>query len=233
MPSPPTRSVRAGGEAAAAAAAAIAAATAAAPTQQDCCVPGTLWLLWAIDWEREQKETLWRLAVDRVTPSRNTHLHRTPVEPCGCGGYGGNAGQSRPPQISPRAHHFWECPVAQVVVQQLAAYVPGRISRANVWLAEAPAGMQQCVWDVVSLAALSAIERARAGLRAATRGHALEPGKEAQGPTAGAAAGTPLEVARARAELDFWQWAQGFAELGVPRRGWDDVGPDHPMAWLG
>ncbi len=30
---------------------------------------------------------------------------------------------------------------------------------------------------------------------------------------------TPLEAARARAVLDFWQRAQGFAELGVPRHG--------------
>jgi hypothetical protein len=79
---------------------------------------------------------------------------------------------------------------------------------------------------VVSLAALSAMERARAGLRAATRGHASQPEEETQEPTA---AGTPLEVARARAVLDFWQRVQGFAELGVPRRGWEDVGPDHPI----
>ena len=62
-----------------------------------------------------------------------------------------------------------------------------------------------------------------------THTHALEPGEEAQEPTGGAAAGSPLEVARARAVLDFWQRAQGFAELGVPRRGWEDVGPDHPI----
>jgi hypothetical protein len=76
------------------------------------------------------------------------------------------------------------------------AYVPGPIARANVRLAEAPARMQQCVWDVVSLAAVSAMERARAGLRGSTRGHALEPREEAQEPTAGAAAGTPPDVAR-------------------------------------
>jgi hypothetical protein len=163
---------------------AIAAATAAAPTQQDsCCVPGTLRRLWAIKWELEHKETLWRLVADGVPLPGNTHLHRTPVEPCGCGGYGGEAGQSRQPQISPRAHHCWECPVAQALVQQIAAFVPGTISRANVWLAEAPAGIQPCMWDVVSLAALSAMERARVGLRAATRRVALdEPEVDVQEP---------------------------------------------------
>ncbi len=118
------------------------------------------------------------------------------------------------------------------MVQQITAYVPGPISRANVWLAEAPAGMQQCVWDVVSLAALSAMEHARAGLRAATRGHTLAPGEETQEPTAGAAAGTPLEVARARAVLDFWQRAQGFAELGVAGRTWAPTIPSYRW-WTG
>ena len=189
-------------------------------------MPGTLRRLWAVKWEREHKETLWRLAVDGVPMPGNTHLHGTPAEPCGCGGFGGAAGQRQAPQCSPRAHHFWECPVAQAVVQQVAAYTPGPISRAHVWLAEAPAGMEQCVWDVVSLAALSAMERARAGLRAATR-RAPAPGEEAQEPVGPPA--SPLEVAKGRAVLDFWQRVQGFAELGVPRRGWGGVGPDHPI----
>ena len=210
------------------AAEAAAAPAAAAPTQKGCCVPGTLRRLWAIKWEREHKETLWRLAVDGVPLPGNTHLRGTPVEPCACGGFGGAAGQQQAPQCSPRAHHFWECPVAQAVIQQVTAYVPGTISRANVWLAEAPIGVQQCVWDVVSLAALAAMERARAGLRAVNR-RAAPPtlGGDAQEPADALA--TPLEVAIARAVLDFWQRVQGFAELGVPRRGWDGVGPDHPI----
>ena len=36
-------------------------------------------------------------------------------------------------------------------------------------------------------------------------------------------------VAKARAVLEFWQRLRGFAELGVPKRGWDGVGPDHPI----
>lgn len=201
------------------------AAAAAAPTQQNCCVPGTLRRLWGLRWEREHKETLWRLAVDGVPLPGNTHLRATPVEPCGCGSFGGAAGQQAP-QCSPRAHHFWECPVAQAVVQQIAAYVPGPITRANVWLAEAPTGVQQCVWDVISLAALSAMERARVGLRAAIR-HAPLHGEETTEPSGAPA--DQLEVAKARAALEFWQRVQGFAELGVPRRGWDSVGPDHPI----
>ena len=40
---------------------------------------------------------------------------------------------------------------------------------------------------------------------------------------------THIEVAKARGVLDFWQRVQGFAEMGIPRRGWDGVGSDHPI----
>ena len=116
-----------------------------------------------------------------------------------------------------------EAPVAQAVVQQITAHVPGPITRAHVWLAETPPGMQQCVWDVICLAALSAMKRGRVGMRSATR-YAPGPNEDAE-----AGAPTPVEVANARAVLDFWQRLRVFAELGVPKRGWDGVGPDHPI----
>jgi hypothetical protein len=208
-------------------------------------VPAVLARLWPIRWEREHKETLWRLAIDGVPLPGNTHLHRMQPEQCGCGGYGGSGPQS----CSPRAHHFWECPVAKAVVAQIAAHVPGPISRAHVWLAEAPAGVQQCVWDVVALAALAAMERARAGLRAVAGPAAMgtgvavgaaeaeaAPQPQQQPPPDGAAAGSattatppPIEVAKARAVVDFWQRVRGWAALGTPRKGWGGVGADHPI----
>ena len=192
------------------------AAAAAADQAPPNSMPATLQRLWPIKWEREHKETLWRLAVDGVPLPGNTHLRWLHPEPCGCGEYGGIG----PQYCSPRAHHFWECPVAQAVTQQIAAHVPGPITRANVWLAEAPAGMQQCVWDVVALAAISAMERARVGLRANSH-QATAPG-EPNHPD-------QLEIAKGRAVLDFWQRVRGFAELGTPRRGWEGVGPNHPI----
>ena len=39
----------------------------------------------------------------------------------------------------------------------------------------------------------------------------------------------PIEVAKARGVLDFWQRVQGFAEMGIPQRGWDGVESDHPI----
>jgi hypothetical protein len=97
--------------------------------------------------------------------------------------------------------------------------------------------MQPGVWDVVALAALAAMEHARRHLRAAIRPAAAE-GAEAG--AAGAAAGPQpevgggeevprIEMAKARAVLEFWQRLRGFAELGVPRRGWEEVGGDHPI----
>ena len=44
-----------------------------------------------------------------------------------------------------------------------------------------------------------------------------------------AIAASPLDRARARAVVDFWARLRSFAGLGVPRRGWDRVGPQHPI----
>ena len=110
-------------------------------------VQATLTRLWKIKWERENKETLWRLAVDGVPLRGNTHLHGLQTERCGCGGYGGPG----PQPCSPRAHHFWACPVAQAVVQQISAHVPCPVSRANVWLTETPTGVQPVSYTHLTL----------------------------------------------------------------------------------
>lgn len=59
---------------------------------------------------------------------------------------------------SPRRHHFEACPVAQVVVDHLALAYGTCVSCDDVWLVQAPKNMQQCVWDEVVLAAVSATE---------------------------------------------------------------------------
>ena len=184
--------------------------------------------LWRVAWEREHKETFWRLTVDGVPLPGNSHLSQLAPEACACGCYGGAAAVTG----SPRAHHFWECPVAKAVVDQIAAHVPGTISRAHLWMAEPPAGMQQCVWDVVVLAATSAMEWARVGLRAAL-GRAQTPsGQLAAQPNEGGVVETNaghVERAKARAVVDFWQRLRCFAALGVPEKGWEGVQADHPI----
>ena len=38
-----------------------------------------------------------------------------------------------------------------------------------------------------------------------------------------------MERAISRVVVEFWGRLRGFAALGVPRRGWDQVGPRHPF----
>eukprot|EP00198_Chlamydomonas_reinhardtii_P007429 XP_001696766.1 predicted protein [Chlamydomonas reinhardtii] len=111
-------------------------------------------LCW-IRWENAHKETAWRVSIDSIGIAGNTHLTHAPgLAPCGCG---------VTPTDSPRLHTFWQCAEAQAVVQQLAAQLAAPPTREQVWLFEAPTGVQQAVWDVVAMAALAAMERRRTG----------------------------------------------------------------------
>ena len=100
--------------------------------------------------------------------------------------------------------------------------VPRPLSRVALWLVRAPPGCEQCVWDVVALAALSAVDRGRFTLRAASRRQG------GSGSTVGPGLG-PCAHAQVVAVADFWARLQGFAHLGVPRAGWGAVGPTHPF----
>ncbi|GIL55468.1 hypothetical protein Vafri_11032 [Volvox africanus] len=250
----------------------------------------TLARLWSdVRWENKNKETLWRLAVDGVPLPGNTHLSRMPPQPCGCGTLGG----PNSPPSSPRLHHFWECPIAQAVRDQIDRHLPisatteGGMGRHHLWLIQAPPGCDQAPWDVIAMAALSSMEHGRHCLRAAIRGQrqmeTMDPrqpppspqpqtrveqgprqrvitdffrqsgsplvqeeeandtqpaGTSLLQPTIGgrmqmvattAAASSPLHRARVRAVADFWARLHSFAALGIPRRGWDRVGPQHPI----
>ena len=78
--------------------------------------------------------------------------------------------------------------------------------------------MQQCVWDVVVMAVVSAMEYARRFMAAAQKGEsALAPGP------------VLLERAITRAVVSFWARLRGFAVLGLPKKGWGLVGPRHPF----
>eukprot|EP00198_Chlamydomonas_reinhardtii_P004265 XP_001693601.1 predicted protein [Chlamydomonas reinhardtii] len=95
----------------------------------------------------------------------------------------------------------------------------GRSSQAQLWLVQAPPGFQQCVWDVVVMAALAATEHGRVQLRGMTRAAA------ALGIQTVAAAAPEAAVAVA----DFWSRLMQFAQLGVPQKGWDGVDATHPI----
>jgi hypothetical protein len=63
-----------------------------------------------------------------------------------------------------RQHVFWECPVAQAVLQEVQAGVPGgtQLLRQHVWLGLAPcSAIRLAVWRVVCIAALGAMDKGR------------------------------------------------------------------------
>ncbi|GIL87818.1 hypothetical protein Vretifemale_15866, partial [Volvox reticuliferus] len=243
----------------------------------------TLARLWTtVRWENKNKETLWRLVVDGIPLPGNTHLSRVPIKPCECGSYGGDTDQP----YSPCMHHFWECPIAKAVREQIdrhlrlpsPATIEGGITRQQLWLVQAPTGCEQAPWDVIAMAALSSMEYGRYCLWAATREqrqqgasthgrqqqpqtHTAEQGPRQRAitdffnrlggftqeedeaanthpsiyttqPTLDNAAQTtasPLDRARARTVADFWTRLHSFAALGIPKYGWDRVGPQHPI----
>lgn len=170
-----------------------------------------------VKWEPVYKETLWRLALDAVPLAGNTHMRNNRVpEACGCGGYGRAAGLTA---SSPRAHHFWDCPVAQAVSRQIEGHLAGSLHRAHVWLGSPPEGCEQSAWDVIAMAALTAMETGRVKLRAAQRG----------GGAATVGEGTPLQRACTKAAARFWEALHSFAALGIPKKGWEKVGACHPI----
>jgi hypothetical protein len=74
------------------------------------------------------------------------------------------------------------------------------------------------VWDVVVLAAITAMEQGRRFMAAQLAG---DP-PENPGPSL-------TERAISRVVVEFWGRLRGFAALGMPRRGWGQVGPRHPF----
>jgi len=140
--------------------AALAAAAAPAPPQTAGAAAAgrlereTFKSLWKLPWENRRKVVMWELALDGLpTPAR---LHRD--SPCLCG-----RGGSRPG----RRHVYWECSVARRLVGHMQRQLPeaaGRLACSHLWLCEAPDGVDEDVWRVVSLAALQALDRGRAAV---------------------------------------------------------------------
>ena len=180
---------------------------AAAPQDAvDAFCADTLPRLWQLPWENSHKEALWRLAVDGVPLLGNTHIGGVPAA-CKCGMDLTGA--------SPRLHHFWACPVAQAVVGAVSGASGSFVSRDALWLVRCPDGLDQEVWDVVCLAALSAIEHGRRYLKAGGRPH---------GPEA-----SLVQRACAASVADFWGRLSGFVALGRTPDSWAGVPPDHPF----
>ncbi|GFR43133.1 hypothetical protein Agub_g4149 [Astrephomene gubernaculifera] len=108
----------------------------------------TLKRLWYLRWDNEHKEALWRLAVNGFPAARL----RGNVTRCPC-----SAAMIR----GDRIHLFWECTVARALCDMLRFEVGENVelTKVNLWLGIPPLGIHTLVWDIVCLAALSALER--------------------------------------------------------------------------
>jgi hypothetical protein len=117
--------------------------------------------LWKrIKWDNMYKEVYWRMAVNGLpTAARMHHNHSK----CLCG--------SLCPGIQ---HHFWDCPIAQGVVQAVLTQLPPAwcsrppgvppLKQEHIWLMQPPAGpsrLHRMTWLVVCLAAINAMDTGR------------------------------------------------------------------------
>ncbi len=158
----------------------------------------TLAAVWRLPCDNKHKDTLWRLQVDGIRAAKVPG-------PCPCG-----AEISRHP-FSKRQHQFWECPVAVAVRAQLPA-----VPQTAVWLLDPPPGMHKQVWQLVCLAALSAMAWGRGAVWGRRGGQPLLPGD---------LEGVTVEVV----DL-FWAVLDEFAR-GLPAipDSWLPVPADHPF----
>ena len=163
--------------------------------------------LWRIPWAGLVKEPFWLLAYDAIpTPARVHQAERT----CGCGVLGAD-----------RVHQFWTCPAAAAVRMEIVN-TAGLVAlhHSEVWLAICPTGLDPGVWDVVCLAAIAAMDKAR---RFMARQMAL--GEASGGRVLG-------ERGAARGRLVFWELLQEYAALGLPPRRSPmgaELGENHPF----
>ncbi len=192
----------------------LAVAPPSAPPDADAVVRRLLSRLWAVNWENCHKEPFWRLVLNGLPTVARLHGL---VSTCTCG-----------QQPAGREHHYWACPIAHSVVgtvaASLASYQPAAppLRLANIWLAQAPDGTRQDIWDVVCLAAVAAMDFGR---RLAVHRHLAAPPSVAS-PFAVGAAPALLPAACSRAAARFWELLTDFAALPNP---FGTIGPGHPF----
>jgi hypothetical protein len=192
-------------------------------TESDCVLAAgafaaVLSRLWNLKWENRHKEALWRVAADAcwAFPMRARERAGGIVHVCQACGADMTFGDRR--------HYFWDCVVARGLRESMGMAVGalpedslGVFARADLWLVRPPPGLAPPVWDVVCLAALSAMDMGRQRIVMAGRGLPAE---------------APLPSHRVLAiglevVADFWGRLQAFASLGVRPSGWDAVPSGH------
>ena len=118
-----------------------------------------------------------------------------------------------------RSHHFGSCTIAYTLRVHISESTEEMcVNRENIWLAIPPHNdIEQSIWDVVCLAAISAMDYGRRTLYAS---------REEDGIVNVAT----LTRIRTQVIADFWGRLQSFVHLGRKMKGWDRVRLDHP--WI-
>ena len=183
-------------------------------------VLATLRRLWRIPWTGKAKEPFWRLVLDGMPTQARMHF--------AAGNGGCSCGNTA---LTDRLHHFWDCPPAKAVRTAIVAAAASaghplpELDRAHIWLARSPPGMHQGVWDVVALAAVGAMDKARRFMWA-----------QRTDPTTHMQSGPILaSMGAMRAVATFWELLQDFAAIGRIPAGPADgpaLGTAHPFLCL-
>ena len=113
-----------------------------------------------IKWDNFFKEVFWRLVIDALPTAARMHQQHSN---CLCGA-----------PMPGQQHHFWDCCIAQAVVQCIVSELPAAwcsrtprvcpVLQRHVWLMIPPSGPMQLhkkVWMVVCLAAINAMDCGR------------------------------------------------------------------------
>ena len=208
-------------------------------------VGGRLRAWWRLPWYNVHKDTLWRLTVQGVPWAGGHGL--MPNRACGRGWVPAPELPVGERAAAWQEHCFWSCPVASAVVAEVQRGLPalGRgLHRSHVWLLQPPADhVLPAVWDVVCLAALSAMrfgmrvlyakertaeeaEEARQQERAANGGLRQAALEElwfgaAQAEILAPAGAGLAEMASRRAAAEFWAHLQEFVSLHGGRDTWE------------
>ena len=175
----------------------------------------------------------WRLLVNGVAAAGGHDV--CPRGPCPCGWVPDRQGDRLPdwsclvgaPAL--RVHYFWDCPVAQAVLQEIARALPVGLPlhRWHVWCLFSPSPVVcPAVWVVVCLSALSAMDRGRrtfwhmhlsGRVQAASGGLRQQTLYEAWGldtpPEPDVLPASPVQKAAGVAVAAFWSGLQNFVAL--------------------
>jgi hypothetical protein len=178
---------------------------------------------WALRWDNNRKEILWRLMLDALPTAERMHHAQ---EQCACGA-----------DCPGRLHHYWECPVAQAVVKvlhdQLALNgVQVAVCRPHVWLARRPCSrLHAGVWLVAALAALLAMDKGRKLLFVWAQQLAQQPPLSQQHVMEQHQ--HHIVLASKLAVATFWDMLHDFVGMGDCRPEWEGkVGAGHPFLYV-